>query len=101
MCSSMNAVRRFCSSLTLGEYSKSIGTLLCSAFQNFLDLLPAQFGERPGARAGVARVLARGGAVHHALRDALADGGDAEQVVYHVVVPDRRIDALAAGALEI
>src|SRR3970040_3057631 len=101
MCSSMNAVRRFCRSLTRGEYAKSIAMLLCCAFQNFFDLRPPQLGERPGARAGVARVLARGGALHHALGDALADGGDAEQVICHVVVPDGRTDALAAGALEV
>ncbi len=46
-------------------------------------------------------MLARRGAVHHALGDALADGGDAKQVVGHVVVPDGRVDALAAGALEV
>src|SRR5512132_1860246 len=101
MCSSMNAVRRFCRSLTRGEYSKSIVLLLCSAFQNSFDLRPAQLAEGPRARPRFAGMLARRGAVDDTLGDALADRGEAEQVVGHVVVPDRRLDTLAAGALEI
>src|SRR3989338_557727 len=101
MCSSMNAVRRFCRSLTRGEYSKSIVMLLCSALQNFLDLLPSQLGHQRRAAARLARVFARRGAVEHALGDTLQDRGDPEQVVRHVVVPGRGIDALAAGAPEV
>src|SRR5512141_515156 len=101
MCSSMKALSRFCSSFTRGEYSKSMVMLLCSSFQNFFHLRPGELREQGRAGAGVARVFARGRAVHHPLRDALADGGDAEEVVGHVIVPDRGRDALAAGALEV
>src|SRR5205807_10476088 len=69
--------------------------------QYFLDLLPAELGHRPRARAGVARVRRRRGAVDHALRDALQDRGDAEQVIGHVEIPVRGIDALAPGSLAI
>ena len=69
----MKAVSRFCSSLTRGEYSKSMRCLLGSSLENFFHLPPAQLGQRPRARAGLARVLARRRAVHHALGDALQD----------------------------
>src|SRR5271170_6457517 len=94
----MKASSLFCSSLVFALYSKSI---VLAPLQNFFDLRPAQFGEQRRAGARVARMLARRGPVHHALGDALADGGDAEQAVGHVVVPYRRLDALATGALEV
>src|SRR3954465_204721 len=99
----MKAASFFCRSLVRGENSKSIrfssAALSGFPFKYLLDPRPAQLGERPRARAGLARELARRGAVHHALRDALRDAGDAEQVVGHVVVPGRRIDARSIGPL--
>src|SRR6185436_9122162 len=97
MCSSMNAIRRFLSSCTLGEYSKSMRSLLSGSLQNFFDLLPAELGHQRRAAAGVARMLARRGPVDHALRDALQDRGDAKQVVRHVEIPVAARDALAPG----
>src|SRR6185295_20023188 len=55
-------------------------------------LLPAQLGERHGLARRLLRMLARRRAVEHALGDALADGGDAEQVVGQVELPDLCID---------
>src|SRR3954470_7666794 len=105
MCSLMKAASFFCRSLVRGENSKSIRFSSAAfsgfPFQDFLDLRPAELGERPRARAGFARELARGGAIHHALGDALRDAGDAEQVVGHVVVPDRRVDSGPLGSLAI
>ena len=45
----------------------------CISVRIFSDLRPGQFRQRPRARAGLERVLARRGAVHRALRDALQD----------------------------
>src|SRR5688572_21444852 len=98
MCSSMNALRRFCNSFTRGEYSKSICLLLCgfaASLQYFLDLQPAELCQQRRFRSGLDCMRARRGAIDHSLGDALRDARDAEQVVGHVEIPGRRVDLRA------
>src|SRR6478672_4601059 len=63
--------------------------------------LPAEFGQRTRAGAGLTRLRARRRAIDDAARDALQDAAHAEQVVGHVELPvgHHRLDAGAAGAL--
>src|SRR5579862_5712385 len=63
-----------------------------------LDLLPGELGCLAGPLPRLARMAARGGALEHPLHDALADAGDAEQVVRHAELPYRGLDRSPPGA---
>src|SRR5512135_1486448 len=95
----MNALTRCCSSLTFGEYSKSMGA--SSGKLEPFDLRPGEFGERSRRAARLERLRARSVALQGASHHALHDRGDAEHVVDHVVLPVARLDAGAAGAAAI
>src|SRR5512135_3008422 len=95
----MNALTRCCSSLTFGEYSKSMGA--SSGKLEPFDLRPGEFGERSRRATRLERLRARGVALQGASHHALHDRGDAEHVVDHVVLPVARLDARTAGAAAI
>src|SRR4029077_9550880 len=68
-----------------------------SGAEMLLHLVPGQFrgGACPGA--SLPRMAARGGAFQHTLHDALADAGDAEEVVRHTEFPHLPVDRPTPG----
>src|SRR5687768_3768132 len=88
MWSSMKAVTRFCKSLVLAEYSKSMVSPL-KVWEGLGPLceLPVHLGHRSRTAARGHGLLARCGTGLDPLGNALQDRGHAEQVVGLVEVP--------------
>src|SRR6185312_16666227 len=109
MCSSMNLSSCACMALTLGVYSKSIGSSWCGGFglndsgSGATGKFPGHLCERDDAAGGFGSLRTWRGPCFDSFGNPLQDGCQAEQVVGHVEVPVglERIRGGEPGALAI